>query len=40
MVGLLKDDGDEDAGEDDEEEGEQNGVSARRMSPLIFHIMY
>jgi hypothetical protein len=36
MVGLLKDDGDEEpeyAGEDDEEEGEQNGVSARLTSP-------
>jgi hypothetical protein len=32
MMALLKDD-DEYAGEDDEEEGEPNGVSARLMSP-------
>jgi hypothetical protein len=34
MTALLKDDGDEEleyAGEDDEEEGEPNGVSARHM---------
>jgi hypothetical protein len=43
MMALLKDDGDEEpeyAAEDDEEEGEPNGVSARLMFSLIFHIMY
>lgn len=39
MVALSKDDDEEYAGEDDEEEGEPNGVSARFMPPsLIFHI--
>lgn len=33
MMAFLKDDDDEYAGEDDEEEGEANGVSARLMSP-------
>jgi len=31
-MAFLKDDDDEYAGEDDEEEGEPNGVSARLMS--------
>lgn len=36
MIAPLKDDDDDEleyAGEDDEEEGESNGVSARLMSP-------